>query len=387
MLSNKTGVVIIEGHVQGLANARALGEVGIPVYVVDVGECVAQYSKYCKKYFKCPSYLSDDFSDFLINLAKKEGLKDWILLPSNDHGVYSISRNKDRLKGYYKIISPDWNIFNKIYNKENLLKLAEEIGVPIPYTYYHQDNNIKNFKLQYPVITKGKTGLTFYKVMGKKAFLSESNEELKANLEQIKTKYPLNNCFTQSVIKSTKSNYTVSFTAFAINGEIKAHWTGEKLREHPSQFGTATLCRSMYDESVHELSKKLIKEFNFTGVCEIEFLLDHRDNKYKLIEINARTWLWVGLAIACGVNYPLYIYNFLNNIETEYPEKYQLDKFWRSIFTDTIYSYLSVFRKKLSLKEYKKSLKGDIVFAVRSKDDPKPFRKMFKILIKRSQRV
>ncbi len=26
-------------------------------------------------------------------------------------------------------------------------------------------------------------------------------------------------------------------------------------------------------------------------------------DKYKLIEINARTWLWVGLAKACGIDY------------------------------------------------------------------------------------
>ena len=49
------GAIVIEGHVQGLSNTRSLGELGIPVYVLDVSHCLAQYSKYCTKYFRCPN--------------------------------------------------------------------------------------------------------------------------------------------------------------------------------------------------------------------------------------------------------------------------------------------------------------------------------------------
>ncbi|MEZ5084599.1 MAG: hypothetical protein R2750_14335 [Bacteroidales bacterium] len=69
---NKTGAIIIEGHVQGLSNTRALGSMGIPIYVVDINTCIARYSKYCKKFFICPAFKSDDFAEFLIDLAKKK---------------------------------------------------------------------------------------------------------------------------------------------------------------------------------------------------------------------------------------------------------------------------------------------------------------------------
>ena len=58
------GAIVLEGHVQGLSNARSLGELGIPVYVVDVNHCLAQHSKYCKKSFRCQDYQSDGFADF-----------------------------------------------------------------------------------------------------------------------------------------------------------------------------------------------------------------------------------------------------------------------------------------------------------------------------------
>lgn len=91
MTENKTGAIIIEGHVQGLSNARSLGSKGIPVYVVDINTCIARYSKYCKKFFICPSFKSYEFTDFLIELAIKENLKDWVLILSYDHAVKTLS--------------------------------------------------------------------------------------------------------------------------------------------------------------------------------------------------------------------------------------------------------------------------------------------------------
>ena len=69
-----SGAIIIEGHVQGLSNVRSLGEVGIPVYVIDTAHCLAQHSKYCRKYFRCPDYRTEEFINFLIQLGKKECL-------------------------------------------------------------------------------------------------------------------------------------------------------------------------------------------------------------------------------------------------------------------------------------------------------------------------
>ena len=100
------GAVIIEGHVQGLSNVRSIGELGAPVIVIDMHNCIARYSKYCKHFFKCPPYASDEFADFLLQLADKEKLQDWLLIPSNDHAVHTISRFKSKIEKYYKTLVP-----------------------------------------------------------------------------------------------------------------------------------------------------------------------------------------------------------------------------------------------------------------------------------------
>ena len=294
--SDLKGVVVIEGHVQGLANTRALGKAGIPVIVVSEHNCLAQYSRYCKKFFICPEYLSGEFTDFLINLARSEKIYGWVLLPSNDHAVYNISGNRDKLSEYYKITSPQQELFEIIYNKELLIKLCQSIGIPVPLTWFPASpDEIRLSELKFPVLIKGKNGLTFYKGTGKKVFLLNDSEDLHETVNTIIRKTPFSNLFFQNLLP-LQNNKPVSFTAFSIQGEIKSYWMGVKIREHPLNFGTATYSRSTNIPAWIPIAEILLKKLEFTGVCEIKFLLDPRDNEYKLIEVKARIWRWVDMA-------------------------------------------------------------------------------------------
>jgi predicted ATP-grasp superfamily ATP-dependent carboligase len=377
MQTNKNipGAIIIEGHVQGLSNVRSLGEAGIPVYVLDKYRCIASRSNHCKKFFICPDFVSDEFSDFLILLAKKEGIRDWVLIPSNDHAVYSISRNKNKLEEYFKIITPSYDIIKLIYNKENLLNLAKKLEIPIPITFFDPASlvNTENPEIKFPLITRGKFGLSFYIKTKKKAYIAASPKEFKNQIEEIRNKNALDLAFTQNVIYFNGKNKTISFTAFCLNGEVKAYWMGVKLREHPHIFGTATLSKSVYIPDLILSSKIIIKELNYNGVCEIEYINDPADNKYKLIEINARTWLWVGLAKASGVDFAKMIYNHVNEIKQEFPESYQTGLYWMHIWTDLFFSFTGILKGHYKFIDYIKTLFSPKVFAVFSIKDIKPF--------------
>lgn len=372
-MQTKPGAVIIEGHVQGLSNTRSLGEKGIPVYVVDKENCIARYSKYCNKFFRSPDFLSDEFADFLIDLAKRENIKDWVLIPSNDHAVYTISKHRDKLAQYYKVITPELDVIENIYDKSKLLKISENVGVPIPRTYYFKTSEeVLQEKISYPVLTRGRNGLSFYRTFKKKAFIAHNKNELHLQLYTISRKIDLKQTFTQEIIPINGNNKTISFTAFCENGEIKTYWMGAKLREHPIRFGTATFCESIYDPELLSISKPLLKALRYTGVCEVEYLVDPRDNLYKLIEINARTWLWVGLAKACGVDYAQLIYNYLQGDSIETNNGYKIGLKWRNIYTDAIFSTMGILKGSVSIKEFIHSLNGDIIDGIWHKKDPKP---------------
>jgi predicted ATP-grasp superfamily ATP-dependent carboligase len=365
----KKGVVIIEGHVQGLSNTRALGEIGVPVIIVDKTNCVARYSKYCKSFYYCPDFISLNFINFLIEIGKRENLYGWMLLPSNDHAVINISRNREKLQSVYKILTPERSVISRIYDKSLLIEAAIRSNVPVPLTYFNynrSDIDIRTF----PVIIKGRNGLSFYKATGRKVFLANSEDELRSHYFELQKVIDTEDIFVQELIPH--GNKTISFTAFCEQGVIKTFWIGEKVREHPVRFGTATFARSILCTDLIDPAKRIISELNYTGVCEIEFLKDPRDNIFKLIEINARTWLWVDLAKSCGVNYAKLIYDYVNSQKVDYPAVYNTGVNWVNYLTDSVFSITALLKKQLRVKDYLSSFKGKNVNASFSWKDPIP---------------
>lgn len=373
MNKNIPGAIVIEGHVQGLSNTRSLGEAGIAVYVVDKTNCIARYSKFCKKFIKCPDYIEDSFADFLMEMGEKEDIKGWVLIPSNDHAVLTIAKHKDRLEKLYKIITPSNEIIGNIYDKLKLIQIAGDSGVPVPKTYLAGKYSVSDSEDLFPVLIKGRFGLSFYKTFKKKAFLARNKDELRNILTSIRGLIDHDNILIQELIPSDGSNKTVSFTAFSVNGEIKTYWMGIKVREHPFKFGTATFARSILIRECYEQSILLLKAINYSGVCEIEYLLDPKDKRYKLIEINARTWLWVGLAKACGVNYAKMIYDYVNNQKIIYPKDYFIGLNWINPVTDFLFSVLSILQGKIGITDYIKPFRGQkICNAITQRGDNKP---------------
>ena len=363
------GAIVIEGHVQGLSNTRSLGELGIPVFVIDVVHCLAQHSKYCTKFFRCPDFKSKEFIQFLIELAEKENLRGWFLIGSNDHIVENLSLHIQELEPYYTMIVPTKEQLYQIIDKANLMHIASTCGTHTPKTC--NLNTIEQAKdFPHPLLIKGREGLSFYKATHQKAIQVNNESELLSKVRDIAQL--TSDVMIQELIPFDKKNRVVSFTCFAIDGEIQTYWMGQKLREHPIKYGTATMSESVLISEVLEEAKPLVRILNYTGICEIEFMHDIRDGYYKLIEINPRTWLWVGLAKECGVDYAKIMYNYANGIEQEYPNAYLVGIKWRNTVTDLVFGWKAVLQKHVTLTEYVKSLYGQCVHAIWSWKDVVP---------------
>lgn len=366
---NMNGAIVIEGHVQGLSNTRALGELGIPVYVIDTVHCLAQHSKYCTKFFKCPAFNSSEFITFLVDLARREQLKGWFLIGSNDHIVENLTLHHDELTPYYTMMVPSKEQLYNIINKARLLDVASSCGTHIPATCFIQTQE-KARLMRFPLLVKGCLGLSFYKTLHKKAVQVDSYDELCVTLKDICVL--TDDVMIQELIPFDAQNRVVSFTCFAIHGEIKAYWMGQKLREHPIKYGTATMSQSVLISQVLDEAIPLVKALKYTGTCEIEFMRDPRDGEWKLIEINPRTWLWVGLAKECGVDYAKMMYRYVNDIDQQYPNSYKVGVKWNNAITDFVFSMQAIFKGGLSFKEYLESLSGHKVHAIWSWYDIKP---------------
>jgi D-aspartate ligase len=59
---------------------------------------------------------------------------------------------------------------------------------------------------------------------------------------------------------------------------------------------------------IEELSERLLRAINFYGIVEVEYKQDPRDNKFKLLDINARAWGFHGLGQVAAVDFPYLLF-------------------------------------------------------------------------------
>jgi predicted ATP-grasp superfamily ATP-dependent carboligase len=88
-------------------------------------------------------------------------------------------------------------------------------------------------------------------------------------------------------------------------------FSGRKLRQTPPGVGTCRVGEAVWMQEAVDAAMRLLKEFGYFGLSQVEFKRDHRDGRFKLMEINPRLWQWHGLAGACGVDLPRIAYEDL----------------------------------------------------------------------------
>lgn len=375
--------LILGGGVNGIGLARSFGEKNIKSIILDTAKNFSFYSKYVTGII-CPHPREEkEFINFLIEFGKDFKNKPLIFV-TNDHWMIPVSKNQNLLIKYYEFSMSDWKVIENATDKRYMYKIAEEIGIDIPQTFYLESitkiDEISN-NITYPCILKPVVTVNFAEKLGapQRVFTLNNKEELQ-NLSKKILISGLDDreIIIQEYIPGDISDLYTITTYSNKNADIVCYSTGHKLRQRPPVAGTIISGRVIPEPRLYEPAKKLIKKLNFFGIANTEFKYDHRDNKYKLMEINPRPGKWNYSVTASGINMPYLLWQEIRNENSETKLYSDKELIWICLFEDFFNTVLGGFRKKgfpeysLSLWEYFKSVKGKKVDAIISLSDPLP---------------
>jgi len=93
---------------------------------------------------------------------------------------------------------------------------------------------------------------------------------------------------------------------------------------------------------------------------------------FKLIEINGRSGMWMGLPIKCGIDFPWIMYNDLVWNKTLQVSEYKTGVKWIHETSDMLLTILHPRQSKLLSKEYLSTYFAPKTCAVFARDDWKP---------------
>lgn len=371
-----------------LAVIRSLGKRGIPVVAaVSKFFAMGKWSKYIVKRIKEPPI--DDprkYVKWLIDVAKEENIE--VFLPTSDILVWIASNWRDEISDYIKVPLAPKEVVDIALRKDLTYKACEKYGVNYPKTYYPTSYDevmqLAN-EIEYPVVVKPRTTVGI-EIEGK-GFIAKSKKELlekyqpnnfkpfmrpdfkkdptfRWQLIQEFAEGPMRNLYTIGAIFNKKSKPITIFC-------------GRKVRQWPVKMGNCTMAETNYNENAVETSIKLLEKIKWQGVVEVEIKKDAKDEKFKIIELNPRTYTWTWLAVQSDADLPYFWYKSafddLNNEKLKTPKGDLAYIYWLTDFLGLPSQLVYAENKKEFIKDYFKSLRREKVCAVWNREDPLPF--------------
>lgn len=330
---------------QTLAATRTLGRSGHTVFTAgDIANSLASASRWSVKHELYPSPVRDPagFVDFVVDMTRRHDIE--LLLPMTEISTLLLTQARDRLPAQCKLPFPDTDTVATAANKAAVLRLAREIGVPIPRTVEiesmaHAQTLAAGF--EYPVVLKSGRS----RVWNGKEWLSTSvcyardGADLLARLGAMPTEvFPI-------LAQERIDGPGVGVFLCCHQGRVVAQFAHRRLREKPPSGGQSVLCESVAVEpQALEQASRLLEKLRWEGVAMVEFKRDLRDNSLRLMEINGRFWGSLQLAIDAGVDFPNLLVALRNGQPPKEPPRYRIGVRSRWLWGD-VDSLIAVLRR------------------------------------------
>jgi predicted ATP-grasp superfamily ATP-dependent carboligase len=365
-------VVLQSSFANGLGIIRGLGAQGIPVIALDPSPRALGFLSRHASGMLCPDPRRDEeaFVEFMVSLGRRLPRRA-VVFPTHDEYVWAVARNADRLEPWYAIPFSRWDAMSRLADKEQQLRAAWRADVDTPRTAFvasRDDLAEAAAGLEFPAIFKPVESLAFKQRFARPVLEIGSRAELEAVYERVA------DCGTlmlQEIVPGDDDSLWTVGSYVDARSEPLAVFTGRKLRQHPRMFGTARFAESVWVPELADAALRLLKELGYHGVTQVEFKRDPRDGAYKLMEVNARHWLWHALATNCGVNLSLVAYKDAIGEPFEAPRQIDGRK-WILATKDLPDTLREARRGEISPVDWARSLPGTRVDGLWSAADPLP---------------
>ena len=372
--SNKTvGGVVVGGDYQGLGIVRSLGRRKVPVCVIDDERSIARFSKYTT-YFVPVDSLRDEKQtvEHVLEIGRRFDLKGWVLYPTREETVAAIARYRSSLTGFFRVPTPAWDTTQWFWDKRNTYRRANELGIPTPSTWYVRDlSDLERIDTDPPFVIKPAIKEHFIYSTKVKAWRADSRAELRELFQRAAKLVGPGEVMVQSLIPGGGSQQ-FGYGAFFKEGRALGSMVVRRARQHPPEFGrSSTYVETIELPLLEDLSQRFLRAINYYGLVELEYKLDPRDQQYKLLDVNGRTWGYHTLGFGAGVDFPYMLFADQVGEHVELRRGRPGVK-WIRLITDLPTGIVEIFGGRQNLWAYLRTLAGFHVESVFCREDPLP---------------
>lgn len=387
-MNDKVIPVIIGTYFNAYSLVREFGENGIKSILITGGEKnFVEKSKYLlfRRTVRNTNYDEAGFIEDLITLGGEISPDRGIFFPTHDEQLLAIAKHRDELKPFFEIPFSDYEILNRIMDKDHFSRECNKLGIPtikgfVVTSYQHAKDALEQLRL--PLIVKANIwDIHVINAFGGKIAVFYNVEDYIQSMKQFFNSTSTGELLVQEYVEDSDELMPTVNSFTDMDGIMQCIFVSEKVRQYPPQKGTSTAEYAVDPEDrrykdIIEYSKKIVKHFKFYGLFGIEYKYDPRDNKYKIIEMNCRAEFPNYLQTIVGQNmaYGLYKYHLGEKIDIPFYPVIKsatcivpvLDKFYSTCSYKYNYPQFAITKKA-----WKKSLRKPITLYGLDKMDVK----------------
>ncbi|MBN1195552.1 MAG: ATP-grasp domain-containing protein [Methanomicrobiaceae archaeon] len=284
------------GRFAALAALRSLGRRQVPVTVVcGDGASPVFSSRYCTKPVVAPP-VPDSFTAF--------GRND-VILPVEEDLMLALARSAPRLSCLMAFPGPD--VLETALDKGRCMEHAERQGIASPATAAIRESGgwegiERDF--DYPVIVRPCRGTA-----GRGVVDVASPEMLASTCARVFDRF--GPCIVQEKIP-----FSEKYTAGVLlnnDGHVRGECVLKEVRNHPYPSGQACCVVTVRHRKVAALAEEILQSLGFSGIGNVDCVIDRRTGQAVLLEVNPRFWGSMQAAITAGFDAPHLLVQLVRN--------------------------------------------------------------------------
>ena len=237
-----------------------------------------------------------EFEAALLQLLER--LRPDVFLPLGTAATAVASRNLERLRRLTAINVPTLDAFQMAYDKARCAQECHASGVPHPQTLSLAQ--ARSLLAAAPAGTRVVVKPAFDVGAAVGVLYPRDPASLESAWLACRSRY--GEVLVQEYIPGGPESMKTAILLLAPSGRLSAWFTTQKTRVWPPSGGSTATSTSSAEFVLIEQVLPLFEKWQWRGPAEVEFKLDPRDGRHKVIEINPRFPGYLRFPCRCGLN-------------------------------------------------------------------------------------
>ena len=271
---------------------RSLGRLGVAVYAVTEDRLTpTARSRHLRRGFVWPTTGAEDpdaLLDGMIAIAQRIGTRS-VVVTTDDESALLVAEHADELRDAFLLPAVDPALPRRLASKGGLARLCAEHGVPAPASARPSTRAElleRAAAIGFPVVLKNDAA---FERLARPAVHGTTVVADAAALERLAAGWSqMPGVVVQELLPYDRAEDWIVHVYCGDDDARLLSFTGVKLRSLPPYAGVTAVSLSVENAPLRELAVAFCQAIGFRGIADMDWRLDLRDGRYKLLDFNPR---------------------------------------------------------------------------------------------------